>query len=111
MTEITSWSEIEAQIPKSLEAVDELIKWHKMTIESLEKLQDELQNKNANGKTLPVEYIDIYNVQDYIWENTHDWTSKSVYGSKDQQNEAIVSEHEQLIKLHSLIENLPNEDK
>lgn len=111
MTKPSSWSDIEDHVPTTLRSVEELIAWHKMSVESLENLQDELKNTNANGDKMPIEYIDSDRVQTIIREHMMDWTSISVWGSRDHQNETILSEYETLRKLFSLIEDLPQDEK
>ncbi len=96
--------EISDETPEIKKIVTELNEYHKDAVRDGEELLTTLENKNHNGNSLPLEYLDIESteINNYI----RDWSNvtSDEYGSLERQgnqNQVIISHLSKLKQFHN----------
>ena len=99
-------TELKRQMVKCVDVVDQLISYHKMTVQDLKDLKKHLEH----GIIESPQNLDKPMVRCLLSIQVHDWTDLSMYGTayavhQTLQNQHIIDKHQDLVNLFKLLQD------
>lgn len=98
-------TELKRQMAKCVNVVDQLISYHRMTVQDLKDLKKHLEH----GIIESPENLDKQMVKCLLSIQVHDWTDLSMYGTRyavdPLQNQHIIDKHQDLVNLFKLLQD------
>ncbi len=97
-------SEINEELPAIIQSVENLKSFHESAIDDADDLIRSLENKNHDGHTLPLEYMDLSNTE--IDNFIRDWSNVGHSGEEfsHNQNESMVRDLAELRNFQNKLE-------